>query len=291
VLIDRRQNRWAFATVLVGIAAVGLYVWLDQSTPGGLTGGSSVGLWYGVAGSALMIYAGLLSAHRLFPAAWWMGPRKVWLRGHLWLGSLSVVLIACHAHARLGGGLEIALWVVLAAIILTGIYGLLLQQILPGWLARRFPDEAPYGQIPHLCQVFREEADGLVDEVAPVSAAKSGDRAAQFVIELRTVHDTQIRPFLHAPLPRRSVLLSEVKTETMFSTLRRRLGVRGGESADPAVAALDRLEELCRERRRLAEQERMWRWLHGWLILHVPLSAALLVLGVIHAVVALRNFW
>jgi hypothetical protein len=57
--------------------------------------------------------------------------------------------------------------------------------------------------------------------------------------------------------------------------------------ADEASAALDRLEELVRDRRRLAEQERVWRWLHGWLVLHVPLSAALLVLGVVHVIMSL----
>src|SRR5436305_14133383 len=71
VLIDRRQTRWAVATVAVGVASVGLYLWLDRRSETPLTGGSRVGLWYGVAGSLLMIYAGLLSAHRLFPAAWW----------------------------------------------------------------------------------------------------------------------------------------------------------------------------------------------------------------------------
>ena len=59
-----------------------------------------------------------------------------------------------------------------------------------------------------------------------------------------------------------------------------------GASA-PGVTALDELEALCRERRRLAEQERLHGWLHGWLLLHIPLSAALLVLGVAHAVTAL----
>ena len=83
MLVDRRQTPWAIATVAVGAAAVALYVWLDRSNPGGLTGGSTVGLWYGIAGSALMVYAGLLSAHRLFPAWWWLGMRKTWLRGHL----------------------------------------------------------------------------------------------------------------------------------------------------------------------------------------------------------------
>jgi hypothetical protein len=76
-----------------------------------------------------------------------------------------------------------------------------------------------------------------------------------------------------------------LRAETLFSALRRRVGSRGG---DAAATALDRLEELCRDRRRLAEQEHMYRWLHAWLLLHVPLSAALLVLGVVHAVLALR---
>jgi hypothetical protein len=288
VLLDRRQTPWSIATVAVGAAAVGLYVWLDSQTPGGLTGGSTAGLWYGVAGSALMVYAGLLSAHRLFPAYWWLGMRKTWLRGHIWLGSLSVVLIACHAHGHLGGPLEVALWLVLAGIILTGVYGLVLQQVLPGMLARRFPDEAPYGQIPHLCRQFQVEADELVDQVAPASAAKAGDGGARFATELRAFHAEQLRPFLAAPAPRRSPLLSDLRSETLFSALRRRLGSRGN---DAAANALDRLEEVCRDRRRLAEQEHMYRWLHGWLLLHVPLSVALLVLGVVHAVVALRNYW
>ena len=50
---------------------------------------------------------------------------------------------------------------------------------------------------------------------------------------------------------------------------------------------MDKLATLCEERRVLAEQERIHFWLHSWLILHVPLSVALLVLGVAHVVTAL----
>jgi hypothetical protein len=84
--------------------------------------------------------------------------------------------------------------------------------------------------------------------------------------------------------------MNELHSDTLFSALRTRLGLRRGGPADgpdPVAAALDRLEELCRERRRLAEQDRLHRWLHAWLLVHVPLSAALLVLGVVHAVTAL----
>jgi hypothetical protein len=35
-------------------------------------------------------------------------------------------------------------------------------------------------------------------------------------------------------------------------------------------------------------QELLHRWLHGWLLVHIPLSLALILLGAVHAVMALR---
>ena len=90
-----------------------------------------------------------------------------------------------------------------------------------------------------------------------------------------------------APVPRDAGLLSAPQSEALFAALRGRLGLLGGDAPAAAAAALDRLEELCRDRRRLAEQERLHRWLHSWLLLHVPLSAALLVLSAAHVVTAL----
>ncbi len=51
---------------------------------------------------------------------------------------------------------------------------------------------------------------------------------------------------------------------------------------------LDDLESICEEQRQLNLQTRLYHWLHAWLLVHVPLSIALLVLGGVHAVVALR---
>ncbi len=49
------------------------------------------------------------------------------------------------------------------------------------------------------------------------------------------------------------------------------------------------LLEACEERRELAEHRKLHHLLHGWLLLHVPLSFALLVLTVIHVVTAV--YW
>jgi len=48
------------------------------------------------------------------------------------------------------------------------------------------------------------------------------------------------------------------------------------------------LEDICDEARQLTCQEQLHRWLHGWLLVHIPLSLALILLGAVHAVMALR---
>jgi len=58
----------------------------------------------------------------------------------------------------------------------------------------------------------------------------------------------------------------------------------------PAAAAgtVGDLEEICDEARQLERQERLHHWLHGWLLVHIPLSLALILLSAVHAVMALR---
>jgi len=51
---------------------------------------------------------------------------------------------------------------------------------------------------------------------------------------------------------------------------------------------LARLEEICEEKRQLDHQIILHRTLHGWLLCHIPLSLALILLGFIHAIGALR---
>src|SRR5262249_49120930 len=95
-----------WTTLALAAAALGGDWWLDRLTPGGLTGGSTAGLAFGILGSGLMVYAGLLSALRKVPGWSWLGARQTWLRGHIWLGLLSGVLILCHSGFRWGGWLE-----------------------------------------------------------------------------------------------------------------------------------------------------------------------------------------
>jgi hypothetical protein len=292
LLIDSTHRRWALAALLLGLAGLGLYLVIIAFYPGQMKGGSTTGLWYGIVGSGLMVYAGLLSFLRRVPSWWWIGARKTWLRGHIWLGLLSGLFILCHSGFRWGGPLEVALWVVVIVILATGVYGLLLQQVLPRLLTTRIPAEAPYEQIPHLCSMMRRRADNLVDDLCgsfdPDAPDIENTRAAIRLQEdgraqLRTFYEKDIRPFLVAQPPRASLLLDPLQTEARFAKLRRLAGLEEKQED------LQQLAKLCEERRQLADQERIHFWLHSWLLLHIPLSVALLVLGVVHAVTALSS--
>lgn len=288
MLIDSTHRRWFVTTVALAAAALGLYCWLARGTEDGrLPGGSITGLWYGIIGSGLMVYAGLLSALRKVPAWWWIGSRKVWLKGHIWLGLLSGVVIWCHSGFHWGGLLERALWVVLGLTLLTGIFGLFLQQFLPRLITTRVPWEGPYEQIPHLCKGMARRAERVMASIWEINAegtiaTTSGSQMGMGAkIQLQEFYEAHVVPFLSGPVRRAALLARPLQAENAFAHLKALPGLLHVNDK------IEEIERLCTERRQLAEQERLHHFLHGWLMLHVPLSVALLVLGVAHAAVSL----
>ena len=95
------------------------------------------------------------------------------------------------------------------------------------------------------------------------------------------VFTTGIVPFLREPESKESPLANAIKARLYFEALRRQCPASVHE-------ALNDLESICDEERQLTRQRRMYLILHSWLLVHVPLAVTLLVLGAIHAVVAIR---
>jgi hypothetical protein len=268
---------WAIFFVTASLASIGLRWWAGRGEPDRLTGGSRIGLAYGIAAAALIVFAVLLAALRYVPTWWWIGSRKSWLKGHIWLGSLSGVLVYCHTGGfHWGGFIEWILSLTLALTLLTGILGLVLQQVLPARLTARVACEVPYEQIPRVCQQMTSEADGLIKATQGNPQLPDGARA-----QLNLFYEGVVRPLLVAG--RSSVLPSAEpgSIQAIFASVQTVPGMAAAQEG------LSKLQVLCMERLHLAEQERLQFWMHSWLYFHVPLSAALVVLVAIHAVMAL----
>jgi hypothetical protein len=305
VIIDRSHRVWFIGSLLALALAGLLYVPYALTTVTGTSGGSAVGLMYGSIGSAMMLFAGLLGARKKFPT-WRVGRGTFWMRAHLWIGFLSFPFILLHAGFRMGGGpLTRTLMALFVVVFLSGIFGAILQHFLPQVMTQRVPMETIYEQIDRVLEQLVQEA-GLItadvgaaleqemiqaedeEKLAPVASGgrKAGQASAPVADErasgmVTTFFESQLKPFLMSRHSEKHALANPAEAAPLFQQLR----VLVPQTLWPKF---DDLENICEEKRQLERQRRLHHFLHGWLLVHIPASYALLALGAIHAVVALR---
>jgi len=283
--IDRTHRTWVIATAALAVISTVAYVLYAVETPSGPRGGSALGLTFGIAGYAMMLYAGLLGARKQVPT-WRIGRAQTWMRGHLWLGLLSLLLILFHAGFVFRGPLTLILMLLFFIVIGSGILGAAIQHYVPSLMTSRVPLETIYEEIPHVRTQLREEADQLAASICgPLEAEESQTVLVEIEHDdrerFREVYLNKVRPYLADPEIQDAELADPLRSGETFEALRRLL-------APTTHGVLDDLENICEEEQQLSRQIRIYRWLHAWLLVHVTLSIALLVLGAIHAVVALR---
>ena len=290
--IDRTHKNWlAVSLAILGVAALAYAIYRIPASRGQSMGGTPLGLTFGVIGFAFMIFAGLLGARKKVPV-WRVGRAQTWMRGHLWLGLLSLPILLLHSGFRYGHGLTAVLMTLLIFVVASGIFGAALQHYMPRVMTREVTMETIYEEISHVRAQLLGEAEELITEAtaAPekvaAAGAGAGDSAAAVAVSeeaapLRNFFDKELKPFLDKPEARGSALGDAAQARSAFVQLR--------TLVPPALlTAIDDLENICEEERQLALQSRLHLWLHGWLLLHIPLSLALLLLGAAHAVMALR---
>jgi len=293
VRIDSTHKKWLVASLLILVAATVVYIPYAASSLTGPSGASALGLTFGIAGFACMIFAGLLGARKKVPV-WRVGRAQAWMRGHLWLGLLSLPLILFHGGFRFGGPLTMVLMILLILVVVSGVFGAVLQHYLPSVITTEVPLETIFEQIERVRGQLLAEADEFVASAAALGnpLAAAGARAAVAteelaaiseadVVPLRSFYAHQMRPFLEKPNARGQALADSTKARNSFEGLRTLL-------RPELHGIVEDLQEICEEERQLRKQARLHHLLHGWLMLHIPLSLALLLLGAAHAYMALR---
>ncbi|MGA8768713.1 MAG: hypothetical protein WB559_16985, partial [Candidatus Acidiferrales bacterium] len=90
--IDHTHRKWLAASLIIFGLATAVYIPYAVHSPSGPSGGSAIGLTFGIVGSAFMVFSGLLAGRKKVPV-WRLGRAQTWMRGHLWLGLLSLPII------------------------------------------------------------------------------------------------------------------------------------------------------------------------------------------------------
>jgi len=336
VLIDGRNfwklhGRWLVASIIATVIAVALTILAARENGRWPGGGSLLGLVYGVLAALIFLFEMAIvfkkTSFRVsifrtqpwilsFRTQRWMLSAQTWMKAHIWLGLLTVPLVVLHSGGKLGGTLTTIFSVVFAVVILSGIWGLVLQNVLPRLLLDAAPAETVYSQIDNVGKQYADEAKRLVllacggDEgaapaltsaVAPLAGSDHIHGAARHVgaqikrsphpandlpepipspaVKNALVRDVQ--PFLETGVSGHGMLGPRQRNKWYFEDLRLRV-------APELRTLVSQLEELCERRRQLNLQGRIHFWLHNWLWFHMPLSIALVILLVVHVIFALR---
>lgn len=300
MLIDRSHRRWILVTLLLAVASCAAYVPYHLEGPlTGPRGSTWQGLVFGGIATALMLFAGALGLRRKVRSWRGLGRAETWLKGHIWLGLLAYLLVFLHAGFRLGGVLTVVLIVLFTAVVVSGIYGLFVQRLVPRLMTAQLPHETLNDQVPVYTGRLLEEASRLVidvcgplrpDAAVATLAVRGGDakpapaRRAGRVQEpvegsgpFRDFFNEEVEPYLVSGRGRLGTVTSR---RTVFSHVK----ALSGPGTHEALALV---EDLCEERRRVHEQVRLHGWLHSWLLVHLPLAMALIVLSIVHAVASL----
>jgi len=297
MLVNRDSRRWIVVSLVMLAAAAVFYAQELDATAA--RGGPSGGTWYGIilgaAGSAMMLFALLLGLKKRFRTLR-IGRAYFWMKGHVWLGLLSYPVILLHAGFRFGGPFTQVLMWLFTIVILTGIIGLFIQQVMPGKLLSEVTFETVFEEIDHVVAHLAAEADEIAGravavntgeafemEVVPTGGAVATlpERTAGAARTFTDFFTTHVRPYLLPVIPPGTKLNTEQSARVAFEYIRATLPVALYEP-------LNDLASIVEERRQLARQKQLHHWLHGWLLVHVPASYALVLLAAWHAVYALR---
>lgn len=295
--IDATHRSWFVATVVITVASTGAYIAYAITAPDGPKGGSWFGLFFGVAAALMIYYAGFLGARKKMLLAR-IGSVTWWMRGHLWLGFLSLPFVLFHGAFHFGGTLTTVLMILLIFVVISGIIGAALQHVMPEVMRTQVVEEHTYEQHERVKLGLRKEAYEIVASACGPLESATQERAdlesltgsapkqpkktkeAPEHEHLQDVYLSVVLPYFRGGHSGQSPLVNSTKAAVLFDHLRPRVDASLHET-------LDALSEVCESWRQQDRQGKLHRVLHSWLLFHVPISMALMVLTAVHAVMAL----
>ena len=327
MLVNRQtwpqHRRWAGASLAIVLAFLAFHFAEVFTSPSWPTGSSDVGLLAGIVAGGLILFEMGIWLRKKVRTWRRLGPAKIWMIAHIWFGLAIIPIAFIHSGWQFGGPLSTSLMLLLLAVVASGIFGLVIQQYVPTQMFEEVPAETIYSQIDNIVHFYRDDAVSLIQNACGVTGLDkdrdvSGLSEEEFELlesspsfhVITTVQSTgeyqgkvfqaQVResmahnspavveffeeyidPFLKPGSVSSLPLADFGYANTLFDRLRGKI--------DPKMKpVVNQLQEICDQRRQLIRQAQLHWLLHGWLLIHLPLSIALVAVLLAHAIVALR---
>jgi hypothetical protein len=272
-ILEYAQFRWFKVAIALSIAASAAYLWHDPALKP--HGGTWLGYTLGTIGALLILW--LL----------WYGVRKRsyrstsgtvqgWLSAHVYLGVALVVVVTLHTGFELGWNVHTLAYVLMLAVVGTGLYGVTLYLRVPRAMTENLGVET---------------LDAILLKVADIDA-EMRDRAlslpdALFALVDRSVAGTRLGGSLRRLMSARDPGCPTAAAIAAWGAAARPLSGEAARLAKDVYGLLLRKQQLLEQARRDLRHKAL---LDLWLYFHVPLAFMLLAAVAAH-VVAVFIYW
>ena len=272
-ILEYAQFRWFKAAVALAVLAGGAYLWHDP--PLKPHGGTWLGYALGSIGALLILW--LL----------WYGVRKRryrstsgtvqgWLSAHVYLGTALVVVVTLHTGFELGLNVHTLAYVLMLAVVGTGLYGVVLYLRVPRAMTENLGAETLDGlllKVADLDREMRAKALSLPD--------------ALFALVDRSVAGTRLGGSFGRLLSGRDAACPTAAAIARWGAAAKPVTGEGARLAKEVYGLLLRKQQMLEQARRDLRHKAL---LDLWLYFHVPLAFMLLAALVAH-VVAVFVYW
>jgi hypothetical protein len=256
------RSRWpAIFALIMCVLAVSFYFRLFHHSPDG-----EPDLAFGIAGFLLVVFLALYKLRKNIYTIR-LGTLQGWLQAHIYIGIISVAIIAMHVGPRIGGAFSMLLLALFSLVILSGIIGLMIYKVIPVSVNKYGSGTLPLAEMEDKIAGYLNEADKLVDNTHT---------------EFSLLYFETIRPlFVHKGVKwgyllkeERTILENQKKLFEGFKTL----------TPPQNVYDISALGSLAVEKERLTF---MWVKLcamKAWLNFHMPLTFAMIAGTIVHII-------
>jgi hypothetical protein len=272
-ILEYAQFRWFKVAIALSIAASAAYLWHDPALKP--HGGTWLGYTLGTIGALLILW--LL----------WYGVRKRsyrstsgtvqgWLSAHVYLGVALVVVVTLHTGFELGWNVHTLAYVLMLAVVGTGLYGVTLYLRVPRAMTENLGVET---------------LDAILLKVADIDA-EMRERAlslpdALFALVDRSVAGTRLGGSLRRLMSARDPGCPTAAAIAAWGAAARPLSGEAAKLGKDVYGLLLRKQQLLEQARRDLRHKAL---LDLWLYFHVPLAFMLLAAVAAH-VVAVFIYW
>lgn len=283
---NHRYGKWA---LVVGIAAIVLYVSQGGDAAQPPNGGTWQGYVLGTVGALLIVWLSLLGIRKRRYSST-LGTVQGWTSAHVYLGAVLLLVATLHCAAQVGWNVHTLAYALMCVVIFSGFYGLYVYVHVPGALATNNAGRDRDAWLEELAELD----DKIRDTVESCDAELQG-------MALSALELTRLGGSIRQQLGARDVSRIQVPSESrsvpnpeqsvILQTLSRRIPDARKQSE---AEVLNELLALFGRRQVILNLVRRDIRLKGllkiWLFVHIPLTVALLVALAIH-ILSVFIYW